>query len=73
MRLTPCLPADWPEFRIHYRYRQATYHIVVTQMRGEGGLMGVTRVVLDGVEQGEKMIVLVDTQVEHLVEVMVGL
>jgi cyclic beta-1,2-glucan synthetase len=73
LSLTPCLPADWPEFRIHYRYRQATYHIVVTQMRGEGDLVGVTRVVLDGVEQGEKMIVLADAQVEHLVEVMVGL
>ena len=35
-------------------------------------MVGVTRVVLDGVEQGEKMIVLVDAQVEHLVEVMVG-
>ena len=42
-------------------------------MRGEGDLVGVTRVVLDGVEQGEKMIVLADAQVEHLVEVMVGL
>lgn len=71
LHLTPCLPADWPGFKIHYRYREATYHIVVTQTRSAGDLLGVTRVVLDGVEQGDKAITIFDDRREHLVEIMV--
>ena len=31
LRFAPCLPADWPSFKIHYRYRETVYHITVTQ------------------------------------------
>src|SRR6202034_3727531 len=29
LRFTPCLPADWPAFKIHYRYRETFYHITI--------------------------------------------
>src|SRR4030066_1629824 len=31
LRFTPCLPADWAGFKMHYRYREAVYHIAVRQ------------------------------------------
>jgi cyclic beta-1,2-glucan synthetase len=37
LRFEPCLPAHWPSFRIHYRYRETQYHIVVTQQRPHTG------------------------------------
>ena len=51
LRLAPCLPADWPSFKIHYRYRETVHHITVTQTRAGGT---VTRVIMDGVEQATR-------------------
>ena len=31
LRFTPCLPADWKSFLLHYRYRETFYHITVTR------------------------------------------
>jgi cellobiose phosphorylase len=66
LRVTPCLPADWTGFTVHYRYRETVYHIVVLQTSGDNGEMGVT---VDGVEQDDKAIRLVDDRREHEVEV----
>ncbi len=65
---TPCLPADWDGFKIHYRYRKTTYHITI--LRAQAG-RNEMRVTIDGVEQGEKTILLVDDGKEHKVEVRV--
>jgi len=68
LRFAPCLPANWEGFTVHYRYRETVYHIAVLQtVRGNGG-MGVT---LDGVEQDDKAIPLVDDRQEHSVAVRV--
>ena len=32
LHFAPCLPADWAGFKLHYRYRETTYHIAVTQV-----------------------------------------
>ena len=66
LRVTPCLPADWSEFKIHYRYRETLYHIVV---RNGGGGATVKRVAADGGDQPHHLIVLVDDRREHYVEV----
>ena len=34
LHLAPCLPADWPGFKIHYRYRETVYHIAIAQTGG---------------------------------------
>ncbi|MCR4300195.1 MAG: hypothetical protein NUV51_01150, partial [Sulfuricaulis sp.] len=66
----PCLPADWKAFKMHYRYRETVYHIVVTQSRvAEDGKIGVTNVTVDGVERYDKAIPLVDDHMEHSAEV----
>ena len=68
LRLTPCLPADWEGFKVHYRYRKAIYHIAILRAQtGEGEM----KVIVDGVEQSEKIILLVDDGKEHKVEVRI--
>ena len=69
LRFAPCLPADWPSFKIHYRYRETFYHIT---LRNSGGGSTVKRVVVDGSEQPEKFVPLVDDRNDHNVEVEVG-
>jgi cellobiose phosphorylase len=64
----PCLPADWEGFTVHYRYRETTYHISVTQTDGTDG---ATTVTLDGVARDEETIPLVDDHQEHSVELRV--
>ena len=64
--VTPCIPADWVGFKMHYRYRETVYHLAVLQTPAG---KGETRVNVDGVEQDDKTIHLVDDQKEHWVEV----
>jgi len=68
LRFAPCLPADWPAFKVHYRYRETVYHIVVLQTRAGNGEMSVT---VDGAERPYQAIPLVDDHQEHSVEVRV--
>ncbi len=65
LRFAPCLPAEWESFKVHYRYRETIYHITVLQTR-DGSAASVT---VDGVEQSDKAITLVDDRREHAVEV----
>jgi cellobiose phosphorylase len=71
LHLVPCLPADWPGFTIHYRYRQTAYHISVVQVRGGEAGSRVTSVRVDGVEQQDMTIPLVDDRREHAVAIAV--
>ena len=68
LRFAPCLPAEWEGFKIHYRYRETVYHIAVLQTPAENGEMRVT---VDGIEQHDKTIPLVDDHKEHGAEVRV--
>jgi cellobiose phosphorylase len=70
LHLTPCIPADWPGFTVHYRYRETLYHIVVIQLSAGQGEPGVT---VDGTARDDLSIALVDDGREHAVEVRVGL
>ena len=68
LSFAPCLPADWKGFTLHYRYRDTLYHITVLQVSaGNGG----TSVTVDGVEQPDKAIPLVDDRREHSAEVKI--
>jgi cellobiose phosphorylase len=68
LRFTPCIPADWKSFKLHYRYRETIYRITVLQTRAADSN---TLVTVDGVEQGDKTITLVDDRREHTAEVSV--
>ena len=69
LRFTPCLPADWEGFKMHYRYRETVYHIAVLQTQTGSDEMSVT---VDGVEQHDKTVPLVDDHREHSVEVRIN-
>jgi cellobiose phosphorylase len=67
--VAPCLPADWKGFTLHYRYRETLYHINVLQVSAGNGK---TSVIVDGVEQQDKTISLVDDHQDHSVEVHIA-
>ncbi|WP_295412895.1 glycoside hydrolase family 94 protein [uncultured Thiodictyon sp.] len=66
LRFAPCLPADWDGFKLHYRYRETTYDIAVTQGHED---QDETEVTLDGVVRDDGMIPLSDDRREHVVVV----
>ncbi len=69
LHIVPCFNTDWPAFKIHYRYRETLYRISVAQTdTGNGG----TVVIIDGVEQHQAFIPLLDDHREHTVEVKVA-
>jgi cellobiose phosphorylase len=63
----PCLPADWKQYKVHYRYRETVYHIVILQTKDE---MMVT---VDGVRQPDNAIPLLDDRQNHSAEVRIPL
>ena len=77
LRITPCIPAQWEKYKIHYRYRETVYHITVKH--GSAKPDHLIRVMLDGAEvngagvdvagRPQGMIPLVDDRQEHYVVV----
>ena len=70
LRIAPCVPAGWDSYKIHYRYRDTVYHITVKRVGASSGQ--VMRVRVDGVEDPDIRIPLVDDRREHFVEVDLG-
>jgi len=68
LRFSPCLPADWNEFKLHYRYRETMYHVTVSQTETAEREPGVW---VDGDLQADHSIPLVNDLVEHIVRVVV--
>jgi cellobiose phosphorylase len=66
--VSPCLPAEWTQFKVHYRYRETMYHITVLKKCADNGETTVTS---DGVEQHDKVLHLVDDRQEHTVVVTI--
>ena len=71
LRITPCMPADWDSYKIHYRFRETVYHITVKRV-GDG-VEHVSRVTVDGTVVDEAghpgTIPLQDDRQEHFAEV----
>jgi cellobiose phosphorylase len=67
LRIAPCVPAEWESYKIHYRYRDTVYHIIVKRVGEASGQ--ITRVRVDGAERPDTRIPLVDDRQEHFVEV----
>jgi cyclic beta-1,2-glucan synthetase len=69
LRITPLMPEKWESLTIHYRYRDTFYHI---QVHNLGGGQTVRRVTVEGVDQPELTIPLVDDRHERKVEIEIG-
>lgn len=68
LSLKPCLPADWTEFKIHYRFRETFYHITI---HNDVADTAACRMTLDGAELSDNFIPLIDDHQDHEVEIIV--
>ena len=66
LRLSPCLPASWSNYKVHYRYRRSTYHISIS--RASGDSVEPNYLSLDGQKLAEDTIPLSEDGREHFVE-----
>jgi cellobiose phosphorylase len=64
----PGIPAEWNSFKIHYRFRETMYRIVITKQHEN---IPELTIVVDGVKIQEKFIRMADDHGEHQVEVWI--
>lgn len=67
LRINPCIPRDWKEFSMRYRFGRSIYNIKVKNLQGRN--YGVSRVLLNGEVVEDKAIRLVDDGRVNEVEV----
>jgi cyclic beta-1,2-glucan synthetase len=65
LSVSPCVPPEWPEFTVEYRYGRSVYVIVVKNPAAEQG--GKDEVMLDGSALEGSEIPLVDDGARHTV------
>jgi cellobiose phosphorylase len=70
LRLAPCIPRSWPKFELSYRYRSATYRILVDNSAGTG--RGVKSIELDGQRLPNDVLPLADDSKTHHARVRLG-
>lgn len=58
LRIEPCIPGDWKEYSIKYRYKTSIYNIKVKNPNSKQS--GVDKFILNGNEVEEKQIKLLD-------------
>ncbi len=66
LRFNPRPPKNWSSYKIHYRFRETLYHITV-QNGGDGKT--IRRLTVDGQNQPEHVVLMVDDHVSHDVEI----
>jgi len=68
--IDPCIPKEWTQYEIEYKYNKAVYKIKV--INPEGVNRSVKKMLIDGEEIKEKYIPLIDENKEYNVEVILG-
>ena len=68
LRLEPCIPKDWKEYSIKYRYKNTIYNIKVKNPNGKN--TGVEKLFLDGKDIEEKQVKLVDDRRTKEIEII---
>lgn len=69
LTLTPSLPAAWPSFTLHYRFKETNYHIAVERVR-EARESGA--IVVDGAGHAGTTIPLHNDGKEHTIQITLG-
>lgn len=70
LTIDPCIPHDWPEYSINYKYVDTSYEIVVKNPNH--GSSKVKCLILDSKEVEGKRILLVNDKNQHKVEIILG-
>lgn len=65
---TPCIPKEWPSVKMQYRFVNTIYRIEIFQPVPETD----TRILVNGVEESNAFVYLLDDGLEHEVKVMMG-
>jgi len=68
LKFAPCIPKEWESFKVHYRYKSTVYHVAVIQKDGEQAM----KVIVNGLEQEDRMITLTDDGGEHDAQVLLS-
>ena len=68
LKIEPCIPNDWKEYSIQYRYGNSIYHINVKNPNGRA--TGVEKLLLDENEIEEKQVFLNPNGEVHHVEII---
>jgi len=70
LKITPCIPRDWPGFKVDYRFGTTYYKISVENPDGVNE--GIQQVLLDGNPLSDKLIPLVDDGQQHAAHIVMG-
>ena len=74
--ISPCLPPEWDQCAIRYRFGETAYQIHLLRVKGgEGKGTAAARALnirLDGVDVGDQGVPLIDDRIEHAIDVEVG-
>jgi len=70
LSLDPCLPPEWRNAKLHYRFGRSIYNINI--VNPDGVSKGVVRVELDGVAVADKVVTMFDDRATHTVTVVMG-
>lgn len=68
LKIMPCIPADWDQYSITYRYEETPYQITVHNPEGKN--TGVTKVTMDGKMINDGSITLINDGQEHVIDVV---
>lgn len=63
--IEPCIPEDWNEYSIRYRYRETYFHIKVMLDANQP-----FSIIMDGITQNERFITLIDDRIDHHVDII---
>lgn len=71
LRFSPCLPAHWDSFKLHYLYKETTYHVTVIQNAVADRTASATpmHILVDGQLQNSHAVQLINDLQEHWVEI----
>jgi len=69
LRFHPRPPRGWQSFTIHYRYRETFYHITINCNGPSDTIQSLS---VDGVEQADQVVRLVDDRAHHQVKIELG-
>jgi cyclic beta-1,2-glucan synthetase len=70
LKINPCIPRDWPGFKVDYRFGTAHFKISVENPNGVN--QGIQQILLDGNPLPDSLISLVDDGQPHEVRVVMG-
>jgi cyclic beta-1,2-glucan synthetase len=70
LKINPCIPKEWPGFKVDYRFGDSNYRICVENPDNVN--RGVKQVSMDGNPLADSLIPLVDDGLSHAVDVLMG-